>query len=208
MQLGAFYNKMISDRKLIEFYNKALEIGHPDPEKAVFGRAEMSNRKSDFRKGGRVGLFGVSSKNAGELGWEDLDNPDQNFNAAMDLDIANFDLENIADMYAKTAGITGGESKRISYNIELDESFERINSKIQYEDGIPVSISREDGEEDSSEESGILNSETKDDLVDETKRVSAGMQSHLLSVVGDPISVELDLERALQLLKEYINKSI
>jgi len=200
---------MISTPKLIDYYNRAVsDFSHPDPEKAIFGRAQLSGRNAKFDRGGMVGLFGISAKRAAELGWEDLKNPEQNFRAAMDLDISSYNSGDLAEMYIQSAGITGGEKKKSNFIVELDKSFGEIRDKIEYEDGQPVSI------RDSEPETGTPTTEIlggldgKEEITQETKRQSAAMQNQIVasSLAGD--SLDDEVNSALNLLREYVDKSI
>lgn len=197
---------MISNSKLIDYYNRAVsEYNHPEPDKAVFGRAQLSDRNSEHSKGGRIGLFSISEKRAKEAGWEDLKNPEQNFRAAMDLDTNSFDAGDLAEMYISTAGITGGQKKKDSFTMELDEDFGLISSKISYEAGVPVGINDSDPEVQTDLLEGA---DTSEEISEETKRQSAQMQKSVVQSSVENSSLDRDVENAVALLKEYINKAV
>ena len=200
---------MIGSNKLIDFYNRAVsEFNHPDPEKAIFGRAQLAGKNAKFARGGMVGLFAISEKRAAQAGWEDLQNPEQNFRAAMDLDIESYNSGDLAEMYIQSAGVTGGEKKKSNFIVELDKSFGEIKNKIQYEDGQPVSIRDSESEKDNPTVDVLSEVEGSADIMEETKRQSASMQNQIVasSLAGDDLDDEVNA--ALALLREYVDKSV
>lgn len=198
---------MISDSKLISYYDRATEeFGHPDPDKGIFGRAQLAGRNPEYEKGDRVGLFGVSKKRAEAAGWTDLKNPEQNFRAAMDLDVSSYNTGELAEMYISTAGVTGGEQKKLNFITQLDSAYQEISSEINYEGGRPVSISGQ--KEDTQSEEMIDDSSGKEGMNESVKRGSALLQNQTIRSTLDSGQLDRDVDSALSLLKEYIDKSI
>lgn len=197
---------MIADNKLFSYYERAKnEFSHPDPEKAVFGRAALSGRKSDYAHAGKVGLFAISQKRAEALGWDELSNPDQNFLAAMDLDMAGY-TENEGDlfeMYAGSAGITGGVQKKNAFNEELDEAYNEIKKTIKYNDGVPYDLSGGDVQKEK-----ILDESGDGDIKEDVKRASAQMRHTIAGSFSGKESFDADVQDALQLLREYVDRLV
>ena len=60
---------MPSSTKIVELYNRAVESGHPDPERGIIGRAALTDFNSSFNTDGKVGLFGLSKTKSSAIGW-------------------------------------------------------------------------------------------------------------------------------------------
>lgn len=199
---------MISNSKLIDFYNRAVsEHSHPDPEKAIFGRAQLSGLSASFEKGGRIGLFSISKKKAEALGWDDLNNPEQNFRAAMHLDSEGYTDGEFDDMYIASSGISGGQKKKDQFIIELDTAFSEIQDRISWEGGQPISLSSE-VDTDSEIENRLDGASTQEQLMEATKRESAQMQRTVVDNALSSENIDRDIEEAMNLLKEYISRSV
>lgn len=191
--------------KLLEFHGRAKsEYGHPDPDRAIFGRASLSGFDSDYDQGGRAGLFAVSKKKAKSIGYGDLSYDEESFRAAMELDMSVYEAGGIDEMFAKTAGVSSGVGNRNKYIADLDDAADMTQEKIVYEDGSPIAFSKSD----ILEPDPSFEAEGDEEVRDATKRHSAKLQENvMIDQLGVVRSLD-DVKGALQLLRTYIDKAV
>jgi hypothetical protein len=186
---------MASSQKLLELYNRAVELNHPDPERAIFGRAAMTGFDSQYNKDGKAGIFSVDEKRAARLGWDNLESIEESFQAAMELDGRAYDKDgDVGKMFLSTAG-----TKKDSFLNVLDKSYTEIREKISYEDGVAVGLDLTKKEE-GTKEIRLDPDKPHDDIQKDARREVAD------EVGGGESSASLT--RLTTLLKEYIDASV
>lgn len=129
---------MISEQKIMSLYSQAVDQGHPDPKRAVFGRLAMTDAQLDYDKDGQIGLFGVAKRKASKIGLSTLDNVDDSFNAMMYWDTRH--INESADVNEGLAR-TVGRKDVDGYRKELDKALEKYSEdKLIHEGGEVVGI--------------------------------------------------------------------
>lgn len=197
---------MISDRKIIKLYQQAVENGHPDPDRAILGRSELTKRKADFALEGKVGLFGISERKASGLGYEGLDDVDTSFDAMMLMDSNHFqETDDVNEMFFRTASIPNGTAKKDKYLKRLDEATEEAKKRFVWEGGMPVSAVTNNDEETIEHIETTGDEQAIKEVVKE-KTASFKNDSIVRATSGLGVDSEDELHRYMGLLKETISK--
>ena len=193
----------IPKTRVLDLYVRARdEFQHPDPERAVLGRAYLSGFDSDYEKNGRAGLLPVSQIKAKSIGLENLFNVEKNFLAAMELDLTSFQSGDIEASLASSAGITGGATNRARYIESLTKAYQEFSDEIEFENGDPIGIRGGSGEDLG------LSDGSEEELKSETKEKSAEMKSGISLTDVGVVHSNQDVLDSFRLLRAYIDKAI
>lgn len=126
----------VSNKKIIESYNLAVDRGHPDPL-GLIARAEIkTGLDSEKSYKGSIGAFGVNKKQALDAGYSDdeIYSTEGNFEASIDVDLRNL-RKNGGDvdlMFRDGNGKSQSQKSTDRFMVRLDKKKKELSSKYVF----------------------------------------------------------------------------
>ncbi len=196
---------MISESKILQFYAEALELAHPDPDRAIFGRLGISGGDESYSKDGVSGLFAVSDKLTKSVGMDVTDNAEASFKAMI-----HFDTKHIGEHADIGVGMskTAAEKDVQAYMKKLDRSVSEYKDKIEWEAGSPVAFKTVVDNVDNTDP--LEDKDSVDEVKLEAKKLAAeyANESSGRAALGLEVDAKGEYNRLVDLLKGAINKMV
>lgn len=196
---------MISEDKILRYYEEAVNEQHPDPDRAVFGRLGITEGDESYDKDGAIGVFGVSEALAKTIGMDIVGNTDASFKAMM-----HFDLQLISEStdvgigMAKTAGAKDTEK----YIKQMDASVADYQEKVEWEAGRPVRFKTDVSTPNTSSENPLGDADGVSEVMSKSKEITASYakESEKNASMGVEVDAKQEYDRLVDLLKGAIGK--